>query len=306
MDVRRLSCDTDPMFDEEVDWRKSTMSTFTDYSFIPEDKEMSFNLKNTNNNNSNHNGNRINKNTNSLYEPVNAIFDEVKYRYHDRKASSYRRYWSFTYDEWQVLTMLESDLINDQSLIFKIFKIVENSSIDLHTILNKNEKLPSLTFRALQLLSDLFDELSHELSETVHNDVIADKKQISLHINEIYQQVEAMSSILVPGIIELEELLTTDIQILRFRCKITTFDNFLPIELWSNKNISLELQKAVICAQNIQKQLNEQRTNTLSLGNIDTNFSNWFLYIVYLPILALFVLVFSVLQKYSSHRANTV
>ncbi|KAG0673871.1 Tlg2-vesicle protein, partial [Pichia californica] len=177
--------------------------------------------------------------TYSHYEPVNNILQFLQTKkltlqnlkqnnkydpsLMNTKTTSYCQYWEIDDEKYQIINMLEPELIRTQMDLFQFYQFIRKTNFDLKIIsmhyipeiinFKSNKQIYTLNeieknslFKSFQILSNLFNSLSLNLNHVMENKIVVNSRIVYTIIIEEFEKIDKLSDTFISGITILSEL----------------------------------------------------------------------------------------------------
>lgn len=168
----------------------------------------------------------------SHYEPVNNILqylhrkkvtlNNLKQNSNDslnNTVDSYCQYWGLEDENYQVINMLEPDLIRIQTDIYQFYQAIKQVNFEIKIISNHfipiilnfesvelNNIDKNKIFKSFQVLSNLFDSLYKNISYIVENKIVVNETIIFSIVNQEFEKIYNAMDSFICGIIILFDI----------------------------------------------------------------------------------------------------
>lgn len=176
--------------------------------------------------------NDLNHSTYSHYEPVNNILQYL----HNKKLTinnlkqnsndslnvtkeSYCQYWGLEDENYEVINMLEPELIKIQTDIFQFYQAIKQVNFEIKIISNHfipiilnfesielNDTNKNKIFKSFQILSNLFDSLHKNISYIIENKIVVNETIIFNIINNEFEKIYNAIDSFISGIVILFDI----------------------------------------------------------------------------------------------------
>lgn len=175
--------------------------------------------------------------TYSHYEPVNHILSSLYSRKltvnslkqraseYEIETTTYCQYWDMNEESYQVINMLEPELLKDQVSLFHFYQHIKRTNLELKIIsrhyipeLMKQEHNDLSTeskgkvFKSFHTLSDLFDSLHCNIAHLMESRIVVNASVISTVTGEAFARMDTACDSFTVGVVILSESYNESLQ----------------------------------------------------------------------------------------------